>query len=115
MKVTIFHNPKCSTSRGTLGLIREAGIEPEIIEYLKAPPSADRLAGLARRAGLKARDMIRRKEPLYAELGLDDPDLTDKALFEAMARNPVLIERPVVETARGVRLCRPKETVLDIL
>ena len=115
MKAVIYHNPRCSTSRNALALVREAGIEPEVIEYLKAPPSRERLAALIAEAGLEVRDAIRRKEALYAELGLDDPALDDAALLDAMVRNPVLIERPLVRTELGTRLARPLERVREIL
>ena len=113
--VTIYHNPKCGTSRNTLALIRNAGIEPEIIEYLKTPPGKEELAALLAKAGLRVREILREKEPCYVELGLNDPALGDDALFTAMMANPVLINRPLVVTSLGVRLCRPSELVLDIL
>lgn len=112
---TIFHNPKCGTSRRTLELIRERGDEPEVIEYLKDPPSREELKRLLGAMGISARALLRKKEALHAELGLDDPSLGDDALVDAMVENPILIERPIVETAKGVRLCRPAETVLEIL
>jgi arsenate reductase (glutaredoxin) len=115
MSVTIFHNPACGTSRNTLGLIRNAGIEPTIIEYLKAPPSRAELRDLIARAGLTVREAIRQKGTPYAELGLDDPGLTDDQLLDAMMAHPILINRPFVVTPEGVRLCRPSEVVLDIL
>jgi arsenate reductase len=115
MDVIIYHNPACGTSRNTLGLIRNAGIEPHVIEYLKTPPSRTMLQGLARRMGVGLRDILRRKGTPFAELGLDDPSLGDDALLEAVEAHPVLIERPIVVTPNGVRLCRPSETVLDIL
>lgn len=115
MTAVIYHNPRCSTSRNALALLREAGIEPEIVLYLEDPPSRERLAALIASAGLQVRDAIRRKEALYAELGLDDPALDDDALLEAMVRNPVLIERPIVQTALGTRLVRPLERVREIL
>ncbi|HET9861937.1 MAG TPA: arsenate reductase (glutaredoxin) [Steroidobacteraceae bacterium] len=114
-KVTIFHNPACGTSRNTLGLIRSAGIEPQLVEYLKHPPSREQLAGMIKDAGLTVRDALRRKESLYAELGLDNEKLTDDDLLDAMVRHPILINRPFVVTELGTRLCRPAETVLDIL
>ena len=113
--VTIYHNPDCGTSRNVLGLIRNAGIEPRIIEYLKTPPGRDELAGLIRRAGLSVRDVLRRKGTPYDALGLGDPALTDDRLLDAMMAHPVLINRPIVVSDRGVRLCRPSETVLDLL
>ncbi|MBP6014693.1 MAG: arsenate reductase (glutaredoxin) [Alphaproteobacteria bacterium] len=114
-KVTIYHNPKCGTSRSTLALIREVGIEPEIVEYLKTPPTRAVLMGLIKQSGGSARDLLRAKEALAAELGLDDPKVSDAKVVEAMVEHPILINRPIVVTARGVRLCRPPETVLEIL
>ncbi len=115
MKAVIFHNPACSTSRRTLALLRQAGVEPEIVEYLACPPSRERLAALIGRAGLSVRAALRRKEPLFHSLGLDDPCLDDAALLDAMLAHPVLIERPFVETELGTRLARPSEAVLEIL
>lgn len=115
MHTTIYHNPACSNSRGALGLIREAGIEPEIIEYLKTPPDRATLAKLIADAGLTVRGAMREKEPVYRELGLDDATLTDDALLDAMLAHPVLINRPFVVTGRGARLCRPPELALEIL
>jgi arsenate reductase (glutaredoxin) len=116
MQITIYHNPKCSTSRNALALIRNAGIEPEIIEYLKAPPSHETLKALIAQAGLSVRQAMRAKEILYAELGLGDPGLNDDALLDAMLAHPILINRPFVVSPLGVRLCRPEsEVVLDIL
>lgn len=114
-RATLWHNPGCGTSRNTLALIRHAGIEPEVIEYLKTPPTRERLVQLIARAGLGVREAIRQKGTLYLERGLDDPALDDVALLDAMLREPILIQRPFVETDRGVRLCRPSEIVLDIL
>ena len=111
----IYHNPRCSTSRTTLGLIRNAGIEPHIVEYLKSPPTRDELRDLIKRAGLTPRQIVRTKETIYRELKLDDPAVSDDQLLDAMAAHPVLIERPLVVTAKGVRLCRPSEAVLDLL
>ena len=113
--VTIFHNPACGTSRNTLALIRNSGVEPEVIEYLKTPPSREQLADLIRRMGVPVREVLRRKGTPYAELGLDDPSLTDDHLLDAMMAHPILINRPIVVTPLGVRLCRPSEAVLDIL
>src|SRR5690606_38317114 len=113
--VTIYHNPKCGTSRNTLALIRNAGIEPQVIEYLKTPPDRATLIELISRAGLTAREAIRQKETLFQELGLDDASTGDDRLIDAMLEHPVLINRPFVVTPLGVRLCRPAETVLDIL
>jgi arsenate reductase len=115
MAVTIYHNPSCGTSRNTLALIRNAGIEPTIIEYLKSPPARQELKDLIRRAGLTVREAIRQKGTPYAELGLDDMSLTDEQLLDAMQAHPILINRPFVVTEKGVRLSRPSELVLDIL
>ena len=115
MSVTIYHNPACGTSRNTLALIRNTGDEPEIIEYLQHPPSRETLLGMIRDAGLTVRQAIRQKEALYAELGLDNPQLSDELLLDAMLAHPILINRPFVVTANGTRLCRPSELVLDIL
>jgi arsenate reductase len=115
MTVTIYHNPACGTSRTVLGLIREAGIEPEIIEYLKTPPTEATLRDLLRRAGITPRDLLRRKGSPYDELGLDDPAFTDDQLIALMAKHPALINRPVVVTPKGVRLCRPADTVGELL
>ena len=114
-KITIYHNPKCGTSRNTLALIRNSGAEPEVIEYLQDPPSRERLLELVGQMGIRLRDVLRRKGTPYDELGLDDPALTDEALLDAIAAHPILIERPVVVTPLGTRLCRPSERVLDIL
>jgi len=115
MSVTIYHNPACGTSRNTLALIRNTGDEPEIIEYLQHPPSRETLLGMIRDAGLTVRQAIRQKEALYAELGLDNPQLSDELLLDAMLAHPILINRPFVVTANGTSLCRPSELVLDIL
>lgn len=115
MSVTIYHNPGCGTSRNTLAMIRGAGIEPEIILYRENPPSRDRLIELISRAGLSVREAIRVKDTPYFEMGLDNADLSDAELIEAMLANPILINRPFVETPHGVRLCRPSEVVLEIL
>lgn len=112
---TIFHNPACGTSRRTLALIRDAGIEPAIVEYLKTPPTREQLVGLIRDSGLSVREAMREKEPLFASLQLDDPALGDEQLLDAMLANPILINRPFVVTARGTRQCRPPERVLEIL
>jgi arsenate reductase len=114
-EVTIYHNPNCGTSRNLLGLIRNAGIEPTIIEYLKAPPDRKTLLDLIARMGIRVRELLRRKGSPYDELGLDDPKWTDDQLIDAMLANPILINRPIVVTPLGVKLCRPSETVLDIL
>lgn len=113
--VVIYHNPDCGTSRNTLGIIRNAGIEPHVIEYLKTPPSRAMLIGLIERAGITPRQLLREKGTPYAELGLDDGGLDDEALLDAMMAHPLLINRPLVVTALGVLLCRPSERVLDIL
>ncbi len=113
--ITIYHNPACGTSRNVLGLIRDSGVEPRIVEYLKTPPSREELVDLIRRMGIPVRDLLRRKGTPYDELGLDDPALTDDRLVDAMLAHPILINRPIVATPLGVRLCRPSETVLDIL
>ena len=113
--VTIYHNPDCGTSRNALGLIRNAGVEPRVVEYLKAPPTRGELADLIRRAGLSVRDVLRRKGTPHDALGLGDPSLTDDQLLDAMMAHPILINRPLVVTDRGVKLCRPSEVVLDLL
>lgn len=113
--VTIYHNPGCGTSRNVLGLIRNSGEEPRVVEYLKAPPSRGELLDLIGRMGVPVRALLRRKGTPYDELGLDDPALTDDRLLDAMMAHPVLIERPIVVTPLGVKLCRPSEAVLDIL
>lgn len=115
MDVTIYHNPACGTSRNTLALIRAAGIEPTVIEYLQNPPTRDRLAKMISDAGMTIREAIREKGTPYAELGLDNPDLTDEQLLDAMIATPILINRPFVVTPLGTRLARPSELVLDIL
>lgn len=113
--VIIFHNPTCGTSRNTLALIRDAGIEPRIVEYLKTPPERDELAEMIQKAGLTVREAIRDKAPPYLELGLDNPKLPADRLLDAMVENPVLINRPFVITPMGIRLCRPAERVKEIL
>ncbi|WP_112664390.1 arsenate reductase (glutaredoxin) [Microvirga flavescens] len=115
MDVIVYHNPLCGTSRNTIGLIRNAGVEPHIIEYLKTPPTRLLLRQLIERMGLNVRDVLRKKGTPYAELGLDNPALTDDQLLDAMMEHPILIERPIVVTPFGVKLCRPSEAVLDIL
>ena len=114
-EVTIYHNPACGTSRNVLGLIRNSGVEPRIIEYLKTPPSRAELVDLIARMGIPVRDLLRRKGTPYDELGLDDPKWTDDELIDRMLEHPILINRPIVVTPSGVRLCRPSEAVLDIL
>jgi arsenate reductase len=113
--VTIYHNPKCETSRNTLALIRNAGIEPTIVEYLQHPPTRAQLAGMIEAAGLPVRGALREKGTPYAELGLGDPQLTDEQLLDAMMTHPILINRPFVVTELGTRLSRPSERVLEIL
>ncbi|MCO6179875.1 arsenate reductase (glutaredoxin) [Ciceribacter sp. RN22] len=115
MDVVIYHNPACGTSRNTLALIRHAGIEPTVVEYVKTPPGREVLAAMIRDAGLSVREAIREKGTPYAELGLADPALTDEQLLDAMLAHPILINRPFVVTPFGTRLCRPSEAVLDIL
>jgi arsenate reductase (glutaredoxin) len=115
MTVTIYHNPNCGTSRNVLGLIRNSGEEPIIIEYLKNPPSRDELVSLIDRMGLPVRDVLRQKGTPYSDLGLDNPALTDEQLLDAMMAHPILINRPIVITDKGVKLCRPSGAVLDIL
>jgi arsenate reductase len=113
--VTIYHNPACGTSRNTLGLIRNSGEEPEVIEYLKNPPSREELTSLIQRMGMPVRDLLRQKGTPYDEMGLDDPTLIDDQLIDAMMAHPILINRPIVVTPLGVKLCRPSEAVLDLL
>jgi arsenate reductase len=115
MDVIIYHNTKCGTSRNTLAMIRNAGIEPHIVEYLKSPPTRALLVQLLARGNLSVRDIVREKEPLYRELKLDDPALTDDALLDAIMANPILLQRPLVVTPQGVRICRPSELLLDLL
>ena len=114
-EVTIYHNPQCETSRNTLALIRNAGIEPVIIEYLQTPPTRQQLAGMIEAAGLTVRAALREKGTPFAELGLGDPGLSDELLLDAMLKYPILINRPFVVTERGTRLSRPSEVVLEIL
>jgi arsenate reductase len=115
MDITIYHNPRCGSSRNTLALIRNTGVEPTVIDYLANPPSHALLKAMIAAAGLTVRDAIRPKEAACLELGLDNPDLGDDALIDAMLAHPILINRPFVVTPHGVRLCRPAELVLDIL
>jgi arsenate reductase len=115
MDATIFHNSRCGTSRNTLALLREHGIEPQVVDYLSTPPTRDELRDLIARAGLSVREAMRAKESLYTELGLDDASLTDDALLDAMLAHPILINRPFVVTPKGVRLCRPSELVNEII
>lgn len=113
--VTIYHNPACGTSRNTLAMIRASGIEPEVIEYLKTPPTRDKLVQLITAMGGGARVLLREKGTPFAELGLDELSLPEDALIDAMLQHPILINRPIVVTTKGVKLCRPSELVLDIL
>ena len=115
MDVVIYHNPDCGTSRNTLALIRNAGIEPHVVEYLMTPPNRTMVRQLAERAGLTVRDLLREKGTPYAELGLADPALTDDHLLDAIGEHPILLNRPLVVTPKGVALCRPSEAVLDLL
>jgi len=113
--ITIYHNPACGTSRNTLALIRNSGVEPVVIEYLKTPPGRERLRELVAAMGVPVRDVLRRKGTPYDELQLDDPKWTDDQLLDAMAEHPILMNRPIVQTPLGTRLCRPSERVLDLL
>ena len=115
MSVTIYHNPTCGTSRNTLAMIRQSGEEPEVIQYLKNPPGRNRLVELINAMGISVRALLREKGTPYAELGLADPKWRDDELIDFMLAHPILINRPIVATAKGVRLCRPSELVLDLL
>ena len=115
MDIVIYHNPECGTSRNALAMIRNAGIEPHVIEYLKTPPSREILCNLIARMDMPVRSVLREKGTPFAELGLGDPSLDDEALIDAMMEHPILINRPIVVSPLGVRLCRPSETVLDLL
>jgi arsenate reductase (glutaredoxin) len=115
MDVVIYHNPECGTSRNTLAMIRNAGVEPHIVEYLKTPPSRALLVSLIARMGIPVRQLLRESGTPYAELRLSNPELTDDALLDAMMAQPILINRPIVVSPRGVKLCRPSEIVLDLL
>ncbi len=115
MPVTIYHNPKCGTSRNTLAILRDAGIEPTIIEYLKTPFTREKLESLVEKMPISLRDLMRQRGTPFEELGLGDESLSDAQLIDAMLKHPILMERPVVETDKGVRLCRPAETVKEIL
>lgn len=115
MSVTIYHNPDCGTSRNTLAMIRQSGVEPTIIEYLKTPPSREKLKELIAAMGISVRDLLRQKGTPYNDLGLDDPKWTDDQLIDQMLAHPILINRPIVVTEKGVKLCRPSETVLPLL
>ena len=113
--ITIYHNPQCGTSRNVLALIRNCGVEPEVIEYLVNPPTRNTLEGLLQQMGISVRELLRRKGTPYDELGLDDPTLNDDQLLDAMLAHPILMNRPIVVTPLATRLCRPSESVLDIL
>ena len=115
MKATIYHNPMCGTSRKTLDILRDSGCDVWIQEYLKTPPTKEELRGLYQRAGITPREGLRAKEALVGELGLDRPGITDDEILDAMVEHPILIERPIVETPSGVRLCRPQDRVREIL
>ena len=115
MDVILYHNPRCGTSRNTLGLIRNSGVEPHIIEYLKTPPSRVLLRQLAARTGMPLRALLRDKEPIFRELGLKDKTLSDDALLDAIEAHPILLNRPIVVTPKGVKLCRPSELVIELL
>ncbi len=115
MIISIYHNPACGTSRNTLAMIRASGVEPDVIEYLKTPPTREKLTALIAAMGLPPRALLREKGTPYAELGLNDLSLSEDALIDAMMQHPILINRPIVVTAKGVKLCRPSELVLDIL
>ncbi|WP_421984131.1 arsenate reductase (glutaredoxin) [Roseibium sp.] len=115
MTITIYHNPKCGTSRNTLAMIREAGVEPEVIEYLKTPPSRERLVDLISKMEISVRELLRQKGTPYDELGLGEEKWTDDQLIDFMMEHPILINRPIVVSDKGVRLCRPSEKVMDLL
>lgn len=115
MTITIYHNPKCGTSRNVLAMIRESGEEPVVIEYLKDPPSREKLKELLAAMGMRPRELLRRKDTPYDELGLDDPEWTDDQLIGLMVEHPILIERPIVVSPRGTKLCRPAETVRSLV
>lgn len=115
MDVVIYHNPACGTSRNTLALIRHVGVEPRVVEYLDTPPSRAEIADLADRMGVRVRDILREKGGPFAELGLDDPALTDDQLLAAIEAHPILLQRPIVVSPLGVKMCRPSEAVLDLL
>jgi len=115
MSVTIYHNPACGTSRNTLAMIRQSGVEPDVIEYLRTPPSREKLVELVKAMGISVRELLREKGTPYKELGLDDPKWSDDELIEQMLAHPILINRPIVVTPKGTRLCRPSEAVIDLL
>jgi arsenate reductase len=115
MSLTIYHNPNCTTSRNVLRLLRDAGLEPQVVEYLKTPPSRARMQELLAAMGMKPRDILRRSGTPYDELGLDDPTLTDDQILDALEAHPILMQRPIVASDKGVRLCRPLERVREIV
>lgn len=115
MSVTIYHNPACGTSRNTLAMIRQSGVEPVVVEYLKTPPSREKLVELTKAMGIPVRALLREKGTPYKELGLDDPKWSDDELIDQMLAHPILINRPIVVTPKGTRLCRPSEAVIDLL
>ncbi|UTD28481.1 arsenate reductase (glutaredoxin) [Bradyrhizobium sp. WD16] len=115
MSITIYHNPACGTSRNTLAMIRQSGVEPTVIEYLKTPPSRETLVELVKAMGISVRDLLRDKGSPFKELGLDGPHRSDDDLLDAMAAHPILIQRPIVVSPKGTRLCRPADRVLDLL
>lgn len=115
MDVTVYHNPACGTSRNVLAMLDERGIEPRVVEYLKTPPSRDKIKKLAADAGVPLRALLRENAPPYAELGLADESLSDDALLDAIGEHPILLNRPIVVTPKGTALCRPKERMLDLL
>jgi len=114
-RITVFHNPACGTSRSVLALLRERGIEPEVIEYLKTPPAPQQLRDMIARSGLEAREFLRKREPLYKELDLDNPKRSEDQIIALLAENPCLLNRPIVDTGKRVRPCRPAEAVLSLL
>jgi arsenate reductase len=115
VKATIYHNPACGTSRKALGILRERGIDTEVIEYLKTPPTREALGDLLKSMGMRPRDILRKSGTPYDELGLDDPTLSDEALFDAIEKHPILMQRPIVISPKGARLCRPLERIEEIL
>ena len=115
MTVTIYHNPACGTSRNTLAMIRQSGEEPTVIDYLTAPPSRNRLVSLIKSMDIPVRALLREKEALFSTLGLADPAIGDDQIIDAMIAHPILMNRPIVETSKGTRLCRPSEQVLELL
>jgi arsenate reductase (glutaredoxin) len=115
MSLTIYHNPNCTTSRNVLRLLRDAGLEPQVVEYLKTPPSRAQMQALLAAMGMKPRDILRRSGTPYDELGLDDPALTDDQILDALGAHPILMQRPIVASDKGVRLCRPLERVHEIV